>query len=215
MRMKPGWMMAGVVLAALLACEVCPWALAFPHQARIGATTIYAEAPIPPRIREIVARADGLVSRSAVWAPDTPRQIYLTKGGWRWRLLALQSSGAFGLRRPFLHAIVLNRSDVARDRIVNGRDPAGVRTLSGVIAHETTHMMAAFRLGEVRAALMPNWKREGYADYVAQESTLSDEEAARLRAANAHSRALDYYDYRKRVEMALADSGDELEFLRQ
>ncbi len=57
----------------------------------------------------------------------------------------------------------------------------GTRTLSGVIAHETTHIMLANHLGEVRSVMLPTWQQEGYADHVAGESSLTDAEASRLR----------------------------------
>jgi hypothetical protein len=46
--------------------------------------------------------------------------------------------------------------------------------------------------------------REGYADYVARESTLSDADVARLRAQGRSDPAIFYHNARIRVSDALA-----------
>ncbi len=90
---------------------------------------------------------------------------------------------------------------------MNGRAVGGIRTLSGVIAHETTHIMIANHLGEVRSAMLPTWQQEGYADHVARESSLTDAEAARIRESDPRASALVYYDARRRVAAALSAKG--------
>ena len=46
------------------------------------------------------------------------------------------------------------------------------RTLSGVIAHEVTHLLIRRKFGYWRNLAFPTWKKEGYAEYVAGGSTL-------------------------------------------
>ena len=86
-------------------------------------------------------------------------------------------------------------------------------SLSGVIAHETTHILVARRLGEWRALLLPAWKSEGYADYVARESSLGDADYARLSANGARRDAMFYYEARRRVAAALARNGGDVKAL--
>ncbi|MEG3172878.1 hypothetical protein U1708_11710 [Sphingomonas sp. ZB1N12] len=182
--------------------------LAFPYKQRIGTVTVYAERPIDPRIGSELARAEGLLRASPIYTGPLDRSLFLTDGGWRWRLLAIQSPHAFAFRRPFSAAIVVNRSDVGADRVTNDRAIGNTRTLSGVIAHETTHIMIANHLGEVRSAMLPTWQKEGYADHVARESSLTDAEAARLRKTDPGAASLVYYDASRWVVAALgANSG--------
>jgi len=188
-----------------------PELLAWPYMAERGNVRIYSESPIPPEIDAVLARADRLLAQSPVHDPAASRRLFLSDGGWRWNLVALTSRGAFALRRPFRSAILLNRSDVAHDRIMNG--PGAVRTLSGVIAHEVTHIDVAQRIGEVRAAMLPTWKSEGYADHVAQESSLTADQAAQLRASGADHPALVYFEGRQRVAAALRANGGNVEAL--
>jgi hypothetical protein len=200
-----------LLVTLIAATTIAPQLLAFPYRAEIGRTIVYSETPIPPAMRAVLARSDALVARSPFAEPGRERRLFLTDGGWRWDLLALTSTGAFALRRPYRDAIIVNASDVAADRVENGAPVGGARTLSGVIAHETTHLLVADRLGEWQAFMLPGWKSEGYADYVARESSLGDADYARLRANGARRDAMFYYESRRRVAAALARNGGDVE----
>lgn len=191
------------VAAAFVLCALTPEALAFPYRATIGDTTILADRPIPAQMRAVLHRSDVLLRRSAIYGPGYGRRIFLTDGGWRWHLLAAQSSTAFAISRPVLETIVVNRSDIARDRVETGRAVAGVRSLSGVIAHERTHGLIRARYGATVDMTAPAWLREGYCDTIAGGGSLSDGEAARLEARAQSVPALAYYHGRKRVAALL------------
>jgi len=200
----PRWLTLPLLAAALLFLGVTrvPAALAFPHRATLGSATVLSDRPIDPALGDRLVRANALVAAAGLEGSDRPHRIVLTDGGWRWQVLSLTAARAFGLRRPFSATLVLNRSDVARDRIYNGLGRS--RSLSGTIAHEMAHWLTAERIGEVRALQQPTWAWEGFADHVAQESTLSPAEAERVRAADPASVALAYFDGRRRVAAALA-----------
>ncbi|WP_339915717.1 hypothetical protein [uncultured Brevundimonas sp.] len=191
-----------------------PRMLGFPYRTMAGETPIYSSTPIPPEIHEVVARADARVRESPIFTPEALRHpIFLTDGGVRWRLLSLGGGGAFGLTRPLAGHIVVNRSSIASDRVWNGASVAGSRTLSGVIAHERTHMLVRAHFGLLADRQFPVWAIEGYCDHVAGGGTLSDAEAARLRSDGSRSPALFYYDSRKRVEQTLRDNGGSVDAL--
>ena len=199
---------AVAVVAALFGMLHAPRVLAFPFRAQVGDVTVYAEQPISPSISGIIADANRRVAASSIAAPLGQRSIYLTDGGWRWTLLALQSRGAFAVTRGFTKAIVVNRSDIAANAVANGAAIAGTRSLAGTIAHETTHLLIYHRYGMIRPLRFPTWKHEGYCDYVAQESSLSDAEAARLHGSGQNVPALAYHDGRLRVAALLARDPD-------
>ena len=83
---------SGLAVVALLAAWMTvvrvPAALAFPYSARVGGTTLLSEQPIGPAIARVLGRADRLEAASPLARPDLGRQVVLTDGGWRWRLLA-------------------------------------------------------------------------------------------------------------------------------
>jgi hypothetical protein len=203
-----------IAAAALLAGPLyVPQALAFPFHKQVRGASVWSEAPIPPAIIGVLARANALVRTSPLDGPATGRRIFLTQGGWRWHWLAIGAGGAFGLTRPVAEAIVVNRSDIAADRVTNGAMLAGTRTLSGVIAHERTHGLIRARYGIVAERLMPVWLREGYPDHVARESSLADRDASALRRIAPNAPALAYYDARQRVAAMLAANGNSVDRL--
>jgi len=188
----------------LIAIAYAPETLAFPYHAQLPGLSVWAERPIDrAALARVTARADGLVASSPLATPLPPRRLFLTRGGWRWTLLT-RGSGAFALSYPLSNAVVFNRADIAADRIANRAPVGGIRTLSGVMAHETAHILVARRIGAVAAALLPSWKAEGLSDVVARESSLSPAQAARLRSFPQPSPALFYYDARARVAALLA-----------
>lgn len=194
------WLGSALLLvpaAAIAKPELLPW----PYQARIGRFDVYAaEAPTPALAADLT-RAEALLRRSPIDDPAEREALVMTGGGWRWRVLAVGSAGAFALRRPAGGALVVGRADAAADRIFAGDR---TRRLSAVVAHETTHALVAHRLGMLKAAALPRWVQEGLADHVAQESTLTPAEAERLRRTDPGDPALFYFDARRRVEAALA-----------
>jgi hypothetical protein len=190
-----------------------PELLAWPYSAERGATTVYSERPITRWTEAALARADGLLAASPINEPNVRRRIFLSDGGWRWKLLAVRSPGSFGFRLPFSSVLVFNRSDPEADRIYNGRAIGGTRTLSGTIAHETTHLLTARHIGEIRMGLLPQWKREGYADHIARESSLSPAEHEALKRSGRSHPALPYYEGRLRVAAFLKQNGGDVDRL--
>lgn len=195
----------GAVAAALLlpvaAAYASPGLTAWGWHGQVGRFDVYADAAPGPALTAEIGRAERLLAASPINDPNARPRLYLTDGGWRWRIYAIGQTQSFGITRPLIGDTFLNRSDIAHDAVF----ARGYRrTLSGTIAHETTHVMQRRRLGLVRYARLPAWIREGYADHVAQESTLSDADVARLRAQGRSDPAIFYHDARKRVEALLA-----------
>lgn len=197
---------AFTAVAAMLGVSVFePQLLAFPYRTQVGEIVIYSVEAPGPELAGIVTAAQARIAKSGIAAPLGRRSIFLTDGGWRWRLLSLPSShGAFAITRPLSSAIVLNMSSIRSDAVRNGAGVGGDRTLSGTIAHESTHLLIYRRYGVLAAIGFPRWAVEGYCDHVAGESSLSADEAAALRRAGAAPPALVYYDARVRVDKALS-----------
>ena len=76
--------------------------------------------------------------------------------------------------------IFINKSDLTRDLVFRRAPANNERSLSGVIAHETTHLLIRKRYGYWRNLTIPTWKKEGYAEYVAGGSTLAYETGLRM-----------------------------------
>lgn len=209
---------AGVVIGApllLLASPlIAPELLAFPHYAEAGDSQVWSEQPIDrAALDAVMARAGTLVSASPIAKDSEPRRIFLTEGGWRWLWLGNTSRGAFALTRFAGRNVIVNRADLAADRIVSDRKIGGSRTLSSVVAHEIMHGVLLRHFGPLAMLRQPRWRVEGYCDHIARESALSDEDVARLEARGESHPALLYYHGRKRVEAELAANGGSVEAL--
>jgi hypothetical protein len=199
----------GVILASIVAA---PQVLAFPHQMQIGATTVYAEAPISrAAMTRVLDRADARLATSPLYEGAVGTRVFLTDGGWRWRVLALNVSDSVGFTRPWSDmvsdAVILNRSDVAGDKTHS------VRSLSGTIAHERTHIMVRRHLGLVRGVMLPAWISEGYADHISREPDSNDPDLASYRAQQPDHPVFFYIEARRRVAAALAQNGNDVEAL--
>ena len=210
--MRRSVLRAATIAATLLFVSplFAPQLLAFPYHATSRGSEVWSEAPLPQhQLDRITGRAAQLVAASPLARASEPRHIFLTQGGWRWTWLALQNRHSFALSRALGEPVIINRGDVATDRL------SGVpRSVSGVLAHETCHGMERRRFGAIRSDILaPQWLREGYCDYVAQESTLSDADAARLKAESRNPPALTYYEGRRRVAAELARNGGNVDEL--
>lgn len=202
----------GVSLGSMVAV---PQLLAFPYRADVGTTRVYAESPLDVvALRKVLHRVDARLATSRLYNAPVGTRVFLTNGGWRWRLLALTNAGSLGFTRPVSDltsdAVFIHRGDVARDQVPTAY---GTRRLSGIIAHERTHIMVRRHLGLTAGVLLPTWISEGYADHVAGESTLTATQVAALKARGERSPAVFYFFARQRVEAALKANGGDVDAL--
>ncbi|TAD74325.1 MAG: hypothetical protein EAY70_11285 [Sphingomonadales bacterium] len=209
------WGLALGALVLLLASPLmAPQLLAFPYQTKAGDSQVWSETPIDQAaLDRVMARAETLVSASPIARNREPRRIFLTEGSWRWLWLANINRGAFALTRLGGQNLIVNRGDLAADRIVNNRPVGGSRQLSSVIAHEITHGVLLHHFGRIAMMGQPRWRVEGYCDHIAQESALTPEDVARIEARGEKHPALLYCHGRKRVEAALAANGGSVDAL--
>ncbi len=207
-------LMIGAPVLLLASPLMAPQLLAFPHYAQAGDSQIWSETPIDQAaLEKVMARAETLVSASPIAREHEPRRIFLTDDSWRWLWLANIYRGTFALTRLGGQNLIVNRADLAADRITNNRTVGGSRKLSSVIAHEMTHGVLLNHFGVVAMIGQPRWRVEGYCDHIAQESALSDADVARIEARGEKHPALLYYHGRKRVESALAANGGSVDAL--
>jgi hypothetical protein len=207
-------LMIGAPILLLASPLVAPQLLAFPHYAEVGDSQIWSETPIDQAaLEKVMARAKTLVSASPIARAREPRRIFLTNASWRWLWLANIHRGTFALTRLGGQNLIVNRADLAADRIARNRPIGGSRQLSSVLAHEITHGVLLHHFGVIAMLGQPRWKVEGYCDHVAQESALTPEEVARIESRGEQHPALLYYHGRKRVEAALSANGGSVDAL--
>ena len=196
---------AGALAVLLVAPILAPPLLAAPYKERIGDHVVRSAVPITPQVRAAVLEADRRVAASpGAGYRASDQSIFLTGGGWRWMWLAGNAQGAMGLTRAVNDVVVLNR--IEGDKVLGGPG-IGEREVAGVIAHEMTHGSLRAHFGVTVDFTHPAELREGYCDWAAQESSLTDARARELLREGRGHPALIYWSGRKKVAAAMARPG--------
>jgi hypothetical protein len=176
----------------------------FAYSQQYGNLNIHSREAIPPELAAIAARAQERLARVAFYNTERPRQIYLTGGFNMYTLLSHKAYRSFANSVPFVNNIIINKTDILADLVIMNRQERNSRSLSGVIAHEVTHLLIRERYGTLAASMMPTWKNEGYCEYIAGETTIPFAEGIRLWRENPNDNtAYRYIKYQAMVEYLL------------
>lgn len=117
-------------------------------------------------------------------------KVILTSSPSQFTFFANRSKGSFAVSYPAFGTTYIRPPDLSRGEVRLDRAEHSRRSLSSVIAHEVMHHVIRGEIGFVRAFLLPQWKVEGVAEYVAKESSFDTArglELMRNRAANSSS----------------------------
>jgi hypothetical protein len=167
---------------------------------------IYSRDPLPPELETVLDKAEAKLVSSPLYADTFERRLFFARSHGMYAFLTNKAYRSFGSSIPFLDNVMLTQSDIAADRMFVDRPENNSRSLSGVIAHEVTHLLIRQRYGTVQASLMPTWKNEGYCEYIAGESTIPLDEGKRLwREKPADDMAYRYVKYHLMVKHLLED----------
>jgi hypothetical protein len=172
-----------IAIAGIAAAYV--WLLCFPQSLFAHSTSyqnykVYSREPISAEITNVLDRTEARLKSSPIYDQTVPRRVYLTNGFGMYTLLSHKARNSFANNIPYIENIIINKTDLAVDQIIMDREKNNTRSLSGVIAHEVTHNMIQRRYGTATAVMMPTWKKEGYCEYVAGDSTITLDEGIRL-----------------------------------
>ncbi|MGH9870950.1 MAG: hypothetical protein ACRD9S_00515 [Pyrinomonadaceae bacterium] len=155
----------------------------FAHETSYRDLKIYSREPLDQNIYAVLDRAEARLATSEINNAEVKPRIFLTNGFKLYSFLSLYIWGSsFGKGYPLLPTqnVFINKSDLAKDLVFRNAPANNQRSLSGVIAHETTHLLIRKRYGYWRNFTMPTWKKEGYAEYVAGGSTLAYETGVKM-----------------------------------
>jgi hypothetical protein len=152
----------------------------FPCEVSYKNFRVYSARPIDRNIYAILDKAQARLAASGIDDPAFVHRIFLCDDPLRYRLFAPRSVGSFGVSLAPLGNTFLARSDIAADRVYREAEAHRTRTLSGAIAHEQTHHLLARHFGLLRDYRTPDWKKEGFCDYVSGAPTLDRAEGLRM-----------------------------------
>jgi hypothetical protein len=169
---------ASVIAVAYLFLLFFPQPL-FAYSVKYGNFNIHSREPIGPELETVLNDAEVRLRHSPIYDETVGRHIYLTNGYGMYAFLSHKAYASFANSVPFIENVFINKTDIAADRVYMNRAFSNSRSLSGVIAHEITHLFIQRRFGTLKAISMPIWKKEGYCEYIAGDSTITLEEGIR------------------------------------
>jgi hypothetical protein len=183
--------------------------LLFAHSVSVGQFKIYSDRSIAPEIEEVIREATARLQGTEFFTDAVTFDIFIAHDRWRQRVLNPRASGAFGAGFVFTGNTVLNRCDIENDTCFNDREEFNERPLHAVIAHECTHHLLADELGMIKYFRLPEWKNEGYCEYVSGGSSFDKDRGVKvLRAGETHNEpAFRYLTYLLAVGDALDERG--------
>ena len=113
--------------------------------------------------------------------PNSNYSVYLCKSSTEFKIKSITfSNGVRGKNFQFLDRMYIQEADIANDEVQAASQALNNRTLSGTVAHELTHSYQQEKLGFFKYRTAPNWKLEGMADYVANQSSAKTADALPL-----------------------------------
>jgi len=186
------------IVAAYLLLLSFPQVL-FAHQMTYKNFTVYSRKPLDSSITVVLDRVDSKLAASTLNNLEVRPRIFLTDSTGLYSALSIYLGGnSFGKGFAVFPTsnVFINQADVPSDLVFRHAPENNQRSLSGVIAHEITHLHIRKRFGYLKNLTMPAWKREGFCEYIAGGSTLSLEAGTRLWKANPQNDAgYQYFKY--------------------
>ena len=163
----------------------------------------------PEQLKLVLDNSEKLLKRSELFEPGTKQDVFICNSFNEFTFFALLSRKAFAVNYPLAQNIFLSKPSVSEDLILRNAENNNERTLSGVIAHETTHSLLENELGTFKYKLLPSWKNEGYCDFVANESSFQKQKGLQEICKgkdNSGGPSFEYFKSRLITEYLLTDT---------
>jgi hypothetical protein len=114
--------------------------------------------------------------------------VFICNSRWRQILFFNKDYGAGGVAQyPLTSHVFLREAAVEDNRLISlgGKPVMNDRTLDYFVAHEITHQLTGAEIGPLGFYRLPQWAREGYADYIGKGRSFRYSEARRAFLAGA------------------------------
>lgn len=150
--------------------------------------TLYSDNPFTQESgQRILDLVEAKLAKSPLYSAEQKHLVFVCNARWRQRLFFTYVYGAGGVNYyPITTNVFLRDSIIEENCLIGpkGSRVPGERTLDYFIAHEITHTLTGQAIGGIPYQWLPQWKREGYADYVGKGSTFNYDEARKAFLAN-------------------------------
>ena len=181
--------------AAVVVCLIAGGLLlCFPQQffhASVSARnlTLYSDQPLAAAAGErVLALAEAKLAASPLYSAQQKHLIFICNARWRQMIFFNYVYGVGGVNYYPLTTNVFLRDALPAENCLIG--PSGKRVpedrpLDYFIAHEIAHTLTGQAIGGVAFHRLPQWVREGYADYLGKGAAFNYDEAKRAFLADA------------------------------
>lgn len=194
-------------LSALFAAyflTICFPQYLFAHEVAHKNFKVYSRETLDENIYKVLDDAETRLSKSSIYDDEISRRIFLTNSHSFYAFLSNKAFRSFANSVPLIDNILINKSDTANDLVYLNRPEHNKRSLSGVIAHEVTHLFIRKKLGNLGGFRLPTWKNEGYCEYIAGDTTITFEEGVKLWKENPNDDSkYRYFKYTQMVKYLL------------
>jgi hypothetical protein len=179
----------------------------FAYNVNAKGVTVYSRSPLPPETTARIEAAVDLVNRSELAVPGRTERVFVCNNPWLYRLFYPLFRGEMAVAIPATNNVFIRDADIVHDIARGTAAVHNRRTLSSTVAHEITHNLIRYRLGFVAGIFLRGWVDEGYADYVAQESSFPVEEGLQMLREGKEdpSGSFRYFLYRQMVRHLIED----------
>jgi hypothetical protein len=119
--------------------------------------------------KHVLELAEGKLAASPLYSKGRDYDVFVCNSRWRQMLFFDKDYGVGGVAPyPLSAHVFLRDASIEDNRLISprGNPVAGDRTLDYFIAPEITRQLTGRAKGPVRYFRLPQWMREGYADYV-------------------------------------------------
>jgi hypothetical protein len=172
-----------VLLIAAYAGLLCTPQPLFPFAVKADRLELRSDRPFEAAAgARVLQLAEEKLARSPLFSRQASYGVYICNARWRQVLFFNKDYGVGGVAPyPLTANVFLRDAGIEENRLISprGRAVPGDRTLDYFVAHEITHQLTGRALGPVRYLQLPQWVREGYADYVGKGDSFHYTEARR------------------------------------
>ena len=145
--------------------------------------TLYSDQPFAPSSgQQVLQLVEAKLTKSPLYSAEQKHLVFICNARWRQRLFFTYQYGVGGVNYyPITTNVFLRDSIIEENCLIGpgGNRVPGERTLDYFIAHEIAHSLTGQAVGGIAYHRLPQWKREGYADYVGKGAAFNYDEAKR------------------------------------
>ena len=202
------WSISGLLIIYILV-NIFPQSI-FNNKLEYKCFTVYYHSgeTNKQKLKLVLDKSAELVKTSELFEKGFKQKLFLCSGYTEFTFFVPLARKAFGVNRKLNQNVFLSKSDVSENITIRNGKENNKRTMSSVIAHETTHSLLQNKLGFIKNELLPTWKKEGYCEFIARESSYDKQKGLQDICngnENLDSPSFKYFKYRLYVKYLFED----------